>query len=224
MSSWENLQKRTFEGPGWCVFCHNAFKSVLHLFLQCPVVQKVWLEVMHILRLQSVWEGPSLVEAFKFWWDTEATKSHGIIPLIISWGIWIARNNLIFEDIRCSEVEIATMAASLILFFSDVESHTRVREVFEENINVEIPWGYFDGAAEGDPVRCGGGIVLHLDDHNSVYCKAGLGSGTNNFTEISALRLLLITALEWGVHSLQVFGDSKIVIDWAVGTRRCNII
>ena len=67
--------------------------------------------------------------------------------------------------------------------------------------------------AKGDPIRCGGGIVLHLDEWNSVHCKAGLGSGTKNFAEISALRLLLITALEWGVHSLQVFGDSKIVID-----------
>ena len=61
-------------------------------------------------------------------------------------------------------MEIATKGAGLILFFSDVDNHSRVREVSIENINVEIPWGYFDGATKGDPVRCGGGIVLHLDE------------------------------------------------------------
>lgn len=114
--------------------------------------------------MRVVWEGPSLVEAFKLWWDAEASKSHKIIPLIISWGIWIARNNLIFEDIICLEVEIASKDASLILFFFDVESHSRVWEVSVETINVEIPWGFFDGATGGDPSRCGAGIVLHLDE------------------------------------------------------------
>ena len=121
-------------------------------------------------------------------------------------------------------MEIATKAACLILFFSKVDDHSWVREVSIENINVEIPWQYFDGVAKGDPVRCGGGIVLHLDERNNVHCKVGLGSGTNNFAKINALRLLLITTLEWGVPSLQLFGDSKIVIDWVVGSTRCNII
>ena len=154
-------------------------------------------------------------EAFKIWWSAECSKSHRIIPLIISWGIWIARNKLIFDDIGCSEVEIAIKAIGLILFFIDGDHHTRVREVTVESINTEIPWGYFDGAAGGELARCGGGVVLHIDALNYVHSKAGFGFGSNNFAEICALRLLLITALEWGVHLIQVFGDSKIVIDWA---------
>ena len=196
---------------------------VQHLFLLCPEVQNVWLEVPSLIILRATWEGPSLLEAFKSWWDSEVTKLHRIIPLIISWVIWITRNSLIFEDRRSSNLDIASKAAGIILFFSDGEKPPRAREVSAEAINKELPWGYFDGAVEGDPSRCGASIVLHLDVRNSIKCKEGLGSSTNNFAETSALRLLLIMALEWGVHLLQVFGDSKIVIDWADGTSRCGI-
>ena len=97
-----------------------------------------------MLWLHAEWIGPSLEEAFKCWWSVDFSKSHKIIPLIISWGIWIARNNSIFNDKGCSEVEIATKVVGLILFFSDVDHPHRVREVYMESINPKIPWGYFD--------------------------------------------------------------------------------
>ena len=178
ISTWDNLQKRSFEGPGWCVLCKNALESGPHLFLQCPTVQKVWQEALHMLRARADWSGPSLEEAFKCWWNAEYSKSFQMIPLIISWGIWIARNNLIFNDKGCSEVEIATKAVGLILFFLDADHPPCVTEVTVESINSEIPWGFFDGAAGGEPTRCGGGIILHLDAHNSVHYKAGFKHGS----------------------------------------------
>ena len=39
-----------------------------------------------------------------------------------------------------------------------------------------------------------------------------------------ALQLLLMKAWEWGVQSLQIFGDSKIILEWAKGNQRCNIL
>lgn len=30
--------------------------------------------------------------------------------------------------------------------------------------------------------------------------------------------------MEWGVHMLQIFGDSKIIINWENGFQRCHII
>lgn len=79
-------------------------------------------------------------------------------------------------------------------------------------------------AAGGDPVCCGGGALLHLDAHNYIHIKVGFGSGTNNYAELSALRLLMIKALEWGTHSIQIFGDSKLIINWAMGTHHCTIL
>lgn len=135
----------------------------------------------------------------------------------------MARNNLIFKGVGYSTLEIATKAVGLILFYSDIEPPPHNREVSPEIIDHSIPWGYFDGAAEGVPVSCGGGAVLNLNDHKWVHLNAGFGSGSDNFAEIKALRLLLISTLEWGVRGLHVFRDSQVVIDWAKGSSKCTI-
>ena len=87
-----------------------------------------------------------------------------------------------------------------------------------------MPWAFFDGAARGEPVRCGGGILLHFDSENFIHISVGFVSGTNNYAETSALRLLLIKALEWGIRSIQIFGDSKLTINWENDTHQCSIL
>lgn len=42
----------------------------------------------------------------------------------------------------------------------------------------------------------------------------GFGIGSNYFAELMSLKLTLLFALEKGYKKLQVFGDSKLVIDW----------
>ena len=34
----------------------------------------------------------------------------------------------------------------------------------------------------------------------------------------------MIKVLEWGARSIQIFGDSKLTINWAMGSHRCNIL
>ena len=77
-------------------------------------------------------------------------------------------------------LDIVSKVAGIILFFFDRGKPPRAREVSAEVINVEIPWGYFDGVAKGIPSKCGAGIILHLDAQNNILCKVGLGSGTLN--------------------------------------------
>ena len=48
--------------------------------------------------------------------------------------------------------------------------------------------------------------------------------GTNNFVELSALKLLIILAFKQGVKCLQIFGDSQLVINWVSGKYRINNI
>ena len=71
---------------------------------------------------------------------------------------------------------------------------------------------------------CGGGAVLFFTLENSIQFKGGFGMGPNNYVELRALRLLLIKALEWGVSSIQVFGDSRVILDWALGNSMCNVL
>ena len=73
--------------------------------------------------------------------------------------------------------------------------------------------GYFDGASRGNPGRGGAGACL-VDDSGSVVweCAEYLGVCTNNEAEYTALIRLLAEARSRGIASLEVRGDSKLVI------------
>ena len=50
----------------------------------------------------------------------------------------------------------------------------------------------------------------------------GLGPGTNNFVELQLLRLLLTFAWEKHCKSIQIFGDSLLVIYWLNNLSHCH--
>ena len=64
---------------------------------------------------------------------------------------------------------------------------------------------------------CGAGGLIYITDQHFFSYKAGLGSGSNNFTELLGLKLLLSLSLDKNLKKLQIFGDSQLVINWATG-------
>jgi hypothetical protein len=52
----------------------------------------------------------------------------------------------------------------------------------------------------------------------------GLGPGSNNNSELMALKLLPLFAKKKYVSSLRIFGDSMLVICWIKKTQRCHNI
>eukprot|EP01018_Ginkgo_biloba_P000018 Gb_07981 [translate_table: standard] len=72
---------------------------------------------------------------------------------------------------------------------------------------------FFDGASKGNPGACsGGGIIFSLSDRCSVSFHLGLGLGSNNIAEFSALILGLRITKLLDLDSLVVYGDSNLVI------------
>ena len=59
------------------------------------------------------------------------------------------------------------------------------------------------------PQICGAGGVLYLSHEHYFTFSAGLRLGTSNFGELLALKLLITLALKYGVHTLQIFGNSR---------------
>ena len=108
--------------------------------------------------------------------------------------------------------------------FMEPEKLLKNRPVREELIDKAIPWGFFDGASQELQLSYGGGGVLYKSESHYFHFSAGLGRGTNNYVELMTLRLLLLFALEQGCLSLQVFGDSMLVIEWAKGTVQCHVM
>ena len=100
---------------------------------------------------------------FSTWWRSEATKAYRAIPFIISWGLWIANNDSIFKDIPKTPFEIAIKVVGIAEHFLDLVPQVRFRPILQENINHDMHWGFFNGDVGGDPIRCGGGMVLHFN-------------------------------------------------------------
>jgi ribonuclease HI len=81
-------------------------------------------------------------------------------------------------------------------------------------INQEISWGFFDGTSQGHPPQCGMGVVPFLKQNHFIHLRYAPGRGTNTRAEFIALWSLLEIAIKKGIKKLQIFGNSKLVIDW----------
>ena len=62
--------------------------------------------------------------------------------------------------------------------------------------------------------------MLYISDEHYFSFNAGLGTRTNNFAELCALKLLLTLARRNQLAKIQIFGDSQLVINWANGKFR----
>jgi ribonuclease HI len=65
---------------------------------------------------------------------------------------------------------------------------------------------------------------MYLSDNHFFKIKMGLGQGTNNYVELMDLKLLLQFVGEKVVQSIQFFGDSMNVINWACKVQICHNI
>ena len=75
--------------------------------------------------------------------------------------------------------------------------------------------GFFDGvAAEGVG---GAGIYLAINSNHYFHIKLGCEGSTNTREKILAMRALMHRASSLGLPSLQIFGDSSVIINWALG-------
>ena len=143
-----------------------------------------------------------------------------VLPLLVYWGIWLARNNVVFKEKVCTPTITVGQTCRVALA---LPKHIRVekqREILELEIDRTSPWGFFDGASHN--IVCGGGAILHLSENHSFEMMAGLGEGGNNRAELLSLNILLIFAAEKGCRSLKVFGDSLNVIYWVKRIQACK--
>jgi hypothetical protein len=136
-------------------------------------------------------------------------------PLIASWGIWLAQNSTPFQDEPQSPLHVAINCLGILAHLKPVVRMGLgiARRVQVEQIDKGWPWDFFDGAASEDHLLCGEGC-LRLSAHYFFLLKAGLGGGTNNYSKIMALKLLILFAMEKGCKTLQVFRDSLLIINW----------
>lgn len=210
--TWDILQARFQLGPSRCPLCKDASESIHHLFVGCPFSRAVWEEIFNLLKISGRWEGISLSAAWEFWWDHYSDKNLRNLPPIVCWGIWISRNGCIFNEQLTPAHVIALQASAIYASLPEPETSSPSNRRAEIHIREDIPIAFFDGAAQNNVT--GAGLVIHLSPSHSLKASIGLGAGTNNFAELSALKLLLCWLIHRNILSVQIYGDSANVIHW----------
>jgi ribonuclease HI len=80
---------------------------------------------------------------------------------------------------------------------------------------------YTDGAARGNPGPAGIGVVIEDDQGVRLQGRSGyIGTATNNQAEYRALIEGLRTVAEWKPDRLEVYLDSKLVVEQLNGRYR----
>lgn len=77
------------------------------------------------------------------------------------------------------------------------------------------PRAFFDGVALNDSCGCGDHIIMDEDLHYLISWNAG--KGTNSSVEAISLAGLLSFCICFDIHSMSIYGDSKIMVDHVIG-------
>eukprot|EP00253_Pinus_taeda_P015506 PITA_15506 len=187
--TWEVLQARFLHGPSRCPLCKNESENIPHLFLHCPFTKKIWFEVQALIKKHFCWGGESVTVAWERWWNQNPGGNLRNLPPIISWGVWIARNKAIFQEVFIPTEAIAIQSSAIFLSIPEPEESRKKSQIREEHIRPNIPWAYFDGASQDN--TAGAGLVIHINESHTISASVGIGPGTNNFAELTALKFLL---------------------------------
>lgn len=142
------------------------------------------------------------------------------LPPIFFWGVWIARNKSLFQEKDTPVSVTATNCAAIYSAIPVTESKNPHKLIKPVTIQEGFPWAFFDGASQNN--KAGAGLCIHLNHDHSLKASVGLGSGSNNFAELTALRLLLCWLLQRNIFTIQIFGDSLNVINWVNGSATCQ--
>jgi hypothetical protein len=176
---WENLQRRGYNGPCWCVLCNRNWESTFHLFVDCSFVRTVWTTLHTHRNLSGLWVGSSLTECFNKWFSGW-TRQY-ILPIFVCWFIWMEHNFATFEDRKPSTIRVVTLVAIALESYASQEKALVMRnKVIKKEVKCVIGW--FDGAAEATRLNNGArGIIKTRDNHIYKWIlNCGLSSNTRD--------------------------------------------
>lgn len=73
-------------------------KQLITCSFFCPFNTSLWAEMLRLLKISLRWEGQGLLEAWQRWWNEATNDRERSIPLLVTWGTWLDRNQVIFKD------------------------------------------------------------------------------------------------------------------------------
>jgi ribonuclease HI len=177
-----------------------------------------------MLKLSSSWDGISLLDYFKAWAQKEHKHMH--LSSIICWTIWLERNNTIFNNGIPSTTTTTYKALGIYNAWNDTFStKNRFQRILKAPDDIdEIPTAWFDGAALANGTRSGAGGLIKTSHNTFHKWTFNCGPGTNTRAKLLGAWATLYLATRLCIETLQVLGDSSIVIEWLSGKGKLQAI
>jgi ribonuclease HI len=219
--TWDALRRRGWEGPGFCSLCRQAQEDVPHILIHCAFTTNVWNRTLSLLKLSFSWKGNTLSDCFNSWLSNKSLPT--ALAVIVSWHLWIERNNALFEDRTPSTP--AVLHRVLASFNWQPSSS---KPPIHKAIDLNLPAGHtlvcFDGAALSTGNCCGAGGYFKAHPSRITKWLLNCGPGSNNKAELLGLWTSLWLASMWQIDHLLICGDSRVILDWISQKAKLNAV
>jgi len=117
------------------------------------------------LKAKAEWKKESMDECYRSWIQDRSVSLYTGLPSIMISNIWWARNSSIFKDKSVPPKVTVTLTLSMEEEFKEDLREQKTQTLIPPPIDYVVPWGYFDGAYQGHPPKCGVGPILFIN-HN----------------------------------------------------------
>ncbi|PIM97453.1 hypothetical protein CDL12_30077 [Handroanthus impetiginosus] len=233
------MQQKGFSLASKC-YCCNSIESVSHLFVTSNFAHDIWGHFSEFFNIPQLSTG-SLVAILSSWKYSMPFVTHGhirqVIPILICWHIWEARNDAKYRYICFSARRIIFKVRQHIqhiiltnkLTFRHWRGDTAVAQALGQHIPLPPPrksmavwWSKpkpgewklnTDGAAKRSTCRAGAGGILH--DHTGMSILAFthyLGLGSSLEAELTAIHRGLYLCVAKGFTKIWIEMDSQLAV------------
>jgi ribonuclease HI len=119
---------------------------------------------------------------------------------------------------------VALKAWSQFNAFPKRSSSGSIRRPPYPKVSNDLVVGFFDGSSSSNGSVCASGVVIKMLNGTTHLIRFNSGEGLNSKEELLGLWALLFISSQLNIHQLQVCGDSKLIIDWALNKSAFKVI
>ena len=193
------------------MLCEKSEEDVHHLFMACPfsVCIRAYFETKYRISFPPL----NTISSHLALWFKSVVRSTPFryLPLFIFWGIWLLRNNCLFENRKPVFFALISRVEGFLNSYPVPMKIKKIRNIGSTPLKA-YPCGFFDGAT---PKNIGGsGFVIYLITSHYFSFSMGCGCNTNTRAELLALWAVLKVILMMGLSMHLIHGDSMVIISW----------